>query len=319
MKNLAILTSGGDSPSMNAAIRAITRKAIAEGYNVYGIARGYEGLLNNEFISLQRRDVGSIVNKGGTMLKTARCLEFKEESNQKKAYEILKKNNIDILGVIGGDGSMRGAMALSALGMPTFTIPATIDNDMNGTDYTLGFDTSVNTVLDAVNKIRDTTMAHERVAIVEVMGRSAGHIAVQAGLACGAEAVLIPEYPLSLEKVCERLNQTHQNGKHYSILLVAEGAYSSYEVANYIRANTYLSPSVTVLGYLQRGGSPSAHDAIMAALYGNQAIEEIKKGNKNFLVGSHKENVVIVPYEEAVHQHYPVKDEEYNLINILSQ
>lgn len=317
IKNLAILTSGGDAPGMNAAVRAVTRKAIFEGFNVFGISRGYEGLLNGEFQPLLRRDVGGIVNKGGTFLKTARCVDFKLPENQEKGYQILREQGIDVLVVIGGDGSMAGARALSRLGMPTITLPGTIDNDMCGTQYTIGFDTCLNTILEAVSRIRDTTTAHERVAIVEVMGRHAGHIAVQAGLACGAEAALIPERPMPLVKLCERLYETHKNGKTYSIIIVAEGAYSGYEVADFVRAHTYLAPNVTVLGYLQRGGAPSARDAIMAARMGEKAVDAVIAGELDSLIGYIGGKVVATPYEKAVTMHFSSEEKAYELITVL--
>lgn len=319
MKNIGILTSGGDAPGMNAVIRAVTRKAIHEGFGVYGIHRGYEGLLKNEIELLTRRDVGGIVNKGGTTLKTARCLEFKEAASQKLAYHILKAHNIDALIVVGGDGSMAGARALSALGMPTITIPGTIDNDMCGTEYTIGFDTALNTVLEAVNKIRDTTIAHERVAIIEVMGRHSGHIAVQAGLACGAEVVLVPEAPMPLDEMCSSLKATHLSGKTYSIVIVAEGVCSGYEVCDYIRQHTEFKPSVTVLGYLQRGGSPSARDSIMAALMGEKAVEALVNGQVNALIGYINSKVAIVPYDEAVNLKFGLDENAYKLINVLGR
>ncbi len=318
MKRIALLTSGGDAPGMNAAVRAITRKALYEGLEVFGIMHGYEGLLNEEIVPLQLRDVGGIVNKGGTILKTARCLEFQELSYQQKGYAILRKYGIEALVVIGGDGSMAGAESLSKLGMPTITIPGTIDNDMAGTEYTIGFDTALNTVLEAVNKIRDTTTAHERVAVIEVMGRHAGHIAVQAGIACGAEIVLIPERSMSLDEACRRLYETYRSGKTYSIIIVAEGAYSAAEVHDYIEANTEFSPSMTILGYLQRGGSPSARDSIMAALMSEKAIDLLLKGTYHCLVGSIQGHIVGTPYEEAKKLRFSVTDEEYELINILS-
>lgn len=318
MRNIAILTSGGDAPGMNAAIRAITRKAIYEGWNVYGIRRGYAGLLKGDIFPLLRRDVGSIVNKGGTMLKSARCLEFKNRHEQTKAYGILRKHEIDALVVIGGDGSMAGAEALSELGMPTITIPGTIDNDMCGTEYTIGFDTALNTIVEAVSKIRDTTTAHERVAIVEVMGRHAGHIAVASGLACGAEIVLVPENPIPLEEVKNKLLATHESGKTYSIIIVAEGAYKAYDVNNYLEEHTYFKPSVTVLGYLQRGGSPSAKDAIMAALMGEAAIDALSRGEENALIGFVDNQVQAIPYEKAKTMCFPVKEDMYKLISVLS-
>lgn len=319
MKNLAILTSGGDAPGMNAAVRALVRKGIYEGYNVYGVRKGFEGLLQGELELLNRRDVGAILNKGGTMLKTARCPEFKELANQEKGVAVLKEHNIDALLVIGGDGSMAGAMAVSKLGIPTITIPGTIDNDMCGTQYTIGFDTALNTIVDAVGKIRDTSTAHDRVAIVEVMGRHAGHLAVQAGLACGAEMVLIPEKPMGLDDVCNHLEASNKAGKTNSIIMVAEGAYRSFEVCAYIKKHLPISPSVTVLGYLQRGGAPSAKDAAMAALMGEKAIDSLKAGVMNCLIGVMDCGIEAVPYEKAKELRYPISEAQYKLISVLAR
>lgn len=318
MKNIAILTSGGDSPGMNAAVRAVTRCAVDKGLNVYGIKRGYSGLLNREIIELDRRDVGGVVQKGGTFLGTSRCLEFKEPENQQKAYDILREYEIDGLVVIGGDGSMAGARCLSKLGMATVTLPGTIDNDMRGTERTIGFDTSLNTIIEAVSKIRDTISSHARVAVVEVMGRHAGHLALHAGLACGAEVVLLPENPMPLEKMCERLYETHKNGKSYSIVLVAEGAYSGYEVHEYIKKYTYFDPTVTVLGYIQRGGAPSARDCLLGALMGDMAVDSLLDGNYNCLIGWLDGKVVATPYDEAAIMELPLDEKMYNLLMVLS-
>lgn len=303
---------------MNAAIRAITRKAIHEGFSVYGIERGFEGIINSEIRPLHARDVGGIITTGGTILRTARYPEFKNLEVQQKAYGILKNYGIDYLIVLGGDGSQAGAEALMRLGQPTITIPCTIDNDMNGTQYTIGFDTALNTVVDAVGRIRDTSNSHERVAIIEVMGRHAGHIALQAGLACGAELVLVPEYPMPLDKVCEHINKTHQLGKEYSIILVAEGAYSSGEVKEYIKSHTYFDPSLTVLGYLQRGGSPSALDAILAARMSEIAVDSLVCGQQDCIIGYVDGRIRAIPYNMSKTMHFGIDKDQYELISILS-
>ncbi len=319
MKNIGVLTSGGDSPGMNAVVRSVTRTGIAAGFNVYGIKQGYAGLLARDIIPLKRRDVGGIVQQGGTFLKTARCLDFKDPEVQKKGKAILDEFGIEGLVVVGGDGSMTGARALSNLGIPTVTIPGTIDNDMNGTEYTIGFDTTLNTVIDAVSKIRDTISSHGRVAVIEVMGRHAGHLTLNAGIACGAEVVLLPEEPISLKEMAERLYETHSNGKKYSIVLVAEGAYSAYEVYNYLKDNTYFDPTVTVLGYIQRGGSPSARDNIMAALMGEAAVNAFATGvGTNGLVGYINGKVVVTPYDEVDNFKFPIDDHLYKLLRVLS-
>ena len=319
MKRIDILTSGGDAPGMNAVIRSVTRSAIYEGLDVVGIQRGFLGVLEGDFVPLTRRSVGNIVNKGGTILKTSRCPEFKEPAQQQVGYDNLLRHGIDGLVVVGGDGSMCGARVLSDLGLPTVTIPGTIDKDMNGTDYTIGFDTALNTIIDGVSKIRDTSTAHDRVAIVEVMGRHAGHIAVYAGVACGAEVVLTPEVPMTLEEVKQSLENTTKNGKKNSIIIVAEGAYSAYEVAQYIKEHTTYSPSVTVMGYLQRGGSPSAYDALMAARLGEAAVKAMLDGCKHHLIGVHCHQISPIAYETAEVSAFPLDTSLYQLIRILGQ
>ena len=303
---------------MNATIRALTRKAIHEGFEIFGIERGYLGIIEEKIFPLSNRDVGGIITQGGTMLKTARFPEFQNEEIQRKAYDILKVHDIDHLVVIGGDGSMRGATGLSKLGMSTMTIPCTIDNDMGGTQYTIGYDTALNTVVDAVGRIRDTSNSHERVAIVEVMGRKAGHIALKAGLACGAEIVLVPENPMPLHAVCRHLKETQIRGKEYSVILVAEGAYNSGEVKAFIKEHTEFDPSLTVLGYLQRGGGPSAFDAILAARMGESCLNLLMSGVDNRLVGYIDGHIRALSYEEAERLEFPIDEKDYRLLSILS-
>lgn len=316
---VAVLTSGGDAPGMNAAVRALVRYSASKGIAVQGICRGYEGLLRHESIPLTVRSVGSIVHRGGTLLKTARCEEFKEEKAQKEAMAYLRSLDIDCLFVIGGDGSLKGAQALSKLGMPTITIPGTIDKDMAGTEYTIGFDTAINTVIQAASHIRDTAYSHERVAIVEVMGRDAGYIALYAGLACGAECTLLPEYPMELDKVCADLMESHKTGKLSSIILVAEGAASGKEVQEYIQQHTYLETTLTVLGYIQRGGSPTARDTIAAALFAKKAVDCAIEGKVNGLVGEQEGTVCWIPYEELGEKQYRVDRSVYDLVRILGK
>lgn len=316
---IGVLTSGGDAPGMNAAIRGVTRCAIQKGLAVEGIVRGYEGLLSHETMPLNRRDVGEIIHRGGTMLRTARCLEFLETDTQKKALDYLHKLEIDALVVIGGDGSMRGAQALSRLGMPTVTIPGTIDNDMMGTQYTVGFDTSVNTVLESVNKIRDTAFSHDRVAVIEVMGRHAGFIALHAGMASGAEAVLVPEHPVDLQSLCEHLAESHRMKKMSSIVVVAEGAAKGSDVVDYIRNHTYLEPNLTVLGYVQRGGSPSAYDAIIAGMFSQKAVDSLVAGTYNCVIGLINNLVVATPYTEAENLRFPIDENMYQLVHWLGR
>jgi 6-phosphofructokinase 1 len=296
VQRIAVLTSGGDAPGMNAAIRAVVRKGIYHGLDVLGIERGYEGLINGRFLVMNSGSVAGIIQHGGTVLKTARSEAFKTPEGFAAAVAQLRSRNIDGLVVIGGDGSMAGAVKLSEAGISTMVIPATIDNDMADTEYALGFDTALNTVLDAVNKIRDTAESHQRVAVVEVMGRSAGHIALMAGLACGAEAILLPEQAINMEAMCHGLKQSFRRGKLYSIVMVAEGVGKGYDIAAQIAAYTDFKPHVTVLGYIQRGGSPSALDNIMGSRLGGMTIDSIIKGNVNCLVAYQGGNLVTVPY-----------------------
>jgi 6-phosphofructokinase 1 len=298
-QSIAVLTSGGDAPGMNAAIRAVIRKGIYHGFSVYGVLRGYQGLIGGEFIPLQLNSAAGIIHQGGTMLKTARSEAFKTPEGFNVAVRQLRDKGIDVLVVIGGDGSMAGAAKFAAEGIKTIVIPATIDNDMPGTDYTIGFDTAVNTILEAVNKIRDTAASHERVAVVEVMGRHSGQLALEAGLACGAEAVLIPEVPTNMDAVCQGLIQSHKRGKLYSIVIVAEGAGKAYAVAEEIRTRTPFSAHVTVLGYIQRGGSPSATDNIAASRMGALAVDCIVDGRYNCLIAQQQAGLVAIDYEQA--------------------
>ena len=319
INKIGVLTSGGDAPGMNAAIRGVTRYAIQKGLTVEGIIRGYEGLLSHETRPLGRRDVGAIIHRGGTMLRTARCLDFKEKETQKKAAAYLRELEIDALVVVGGDGSMRGAQALSRWGIPTITIPGTIDNDMMGTQYTLGFDTAVNTVLESVNKIRDTAFSHDRVAVIEVMGREAGFIALNAGMASGAEAVLVPEHPVNLAALCRHLEESHRMKKLSSIVIVAEGAAKGADVVDYIKEHTYLSPNLTVLGYVQRGGAPSAYDAIMAGRFAQKAVDSLLAGTYNCVVGLIDNRVVATPYSEAEALRYPIDENLLRLVHLLGR
>lgn len=318
IKRIAVLTSGGDAPGMNAAIRAVVRKGIHHGFEVFGVERGYAGILNGEFNLLNTHSVAGIIQHGGTMLKTARSEEFKTEEGFALAVKNIQENYIDYLVVIGGDGSMAGAVKLTAAGIPTIVIPATIDNDMPGTEYTIGFDTALNTVLDAANKIRDTAESHERVAVIEVMGRSAGHIALMAGLACGAEVILLPEKPLNIEAVCEGLKRSNKRGKLYSIVMVAEGVAKGYDIASQIAENTGFNPNITVLGYIQRGGNPTAQDNITASRMGVAAIDCILKNDINCLIALQKGEIIAVPYEKTTEYKRGIDLSLYETAGILS-
>ena len=317
---IGVLTSGGDSPGMNAAIRGVTRYALYMGIAVEGILRGYEGLLRKESIPLDRRSVGEIIHRGGTMLKTARSEEFKQTSAQHRGIQFLRSKGIDGLVIIGGDGSMKGAECLGKLGMPTITIPGTIDNDMAGTEYTIGFDTAVNTVLSSVNKIRDTAFSHDRVAIVEVMGRYAGFIALYAGMTCGAEIILIPEQKVLLSEISEHLKISHQQGKTSSIIIVSEGAAHGHDVYQYLQKYaTDMNPSLTVLGYVQRGGAPTARDIMMASLFAEKAVKMLMSGEKNSIIGLMHCNIVATPYEKAQQYKFKINKSIYDLVHILGK
>jgi 6-phosphofructokinase 1 len=317
-KRLAVLTSGGDAPGMNAAIRAVTRKGLYHGFEVFAVEHGYQGLVNGEFSPMQLSSVAGIISQGGTVLRTARSELFKTEEGFAKAVWQIKEQGIDVLVVIGGDGSMRGAQKLAATGVSTVVIPASIDNDMPGTEYCIGFDTALNTILDAVSKIRDTIASHDRVAVVEVMGRNSGQLALLSGIACGSEAIFLPEIPMDIQTVCDGLIESFQRGKKYSIVLVAEGAGKGQDIAARIAACTKFSTHVTVLGYIQRGGSPSATDNIMASRMGAIAVDAILRGEVNFLVALREGHLVSVPYGTEADFRPSIDVDQYNLVRILA-
>lgn len=317
MKKIAVLTSGGDAPGMNAAVRSVVRTATALGLDVYGIDRGYAGLLADEINVLTNRDVGGIILRGGTILKTARCMEFFHEENQRKSAEILKKYEIDGLVVIGGDGSVQGAAILSKLGIPTVTIPGTIDNDMHGTDQTIGHDTAVNEVVNAVSRIRDTASAHDRAALIEVMGRFAGNIALDAGLACGAEYILVPEVPFSREKLAQSLLAQLEQGRTNSIIICAEGADDGRALSDWLHERTNIDICTTVLGFVQRGGGPSAADSILASELGAAAVKALLEGKTAALVGMHGGKVRILDYDKADQEEKIFRKDRYELAGIL--
>lgn len=275
MKNIAVLTSGGDAPGMNAAIRAVVRKGNKEGFNVYGISHGFLGLIRGDFKKLEVRDVGDIIHRGGTILYSARCEEFKEVDVQKEAVKNLEEHDIDTVIVIGGDGSFRGALALESHGIKTIGIPATIDNDIPFTEYTIGFDTSLNTILEAIDRIRDTATSHERTFIVEVMGRESGALALYSSLASGAEVSLVPEVVEDMPKVIEKVEESIKLGKKHSIVIVAEGAMSADECSKMITEALNIEVRTSVLGHIQRGGKPTARDRIYASRLGSTAIDLI--------------------------------------------
>ena len=286
IKTIGVLTSGGDAPGMNAAIRAVVRKACAAGKNVKGIRRGYQGLLEEDIIDMSRHSVSDIVDKGGTILFTARCAEFRTEEGQKKGAEICRKHGIDGLVVIGGDGSYAGAQKLAALGINTVGVPGTIDLDIACTEYTIGFDTAVNTAMQAIDKVRDTSTSHERCSIIEVMGSNAGYIALLCGIANGAEDILIPErYDYDEQKIINNIISNRKKGKKHHIIINAEGIGHSTSMARRIEAATGVETRATILGYMQRGGSPTCRDRVYATMMGSMAVDLLCAGKTNRVVG----------------------------------
>lgn len=285
-KTIAVLTSGGDAPGMNAVIRAVVRTGLRNGYKVKGILRGYAGLLQEEIIDLESSSVSNIIEKGGTILYTARCNEFLTEAGQARGAEVCKKYGIDGVVVAGGDGSFRGARALASLGIKTIGVPCTIDLDINSTDYTIGFDTSVNTAMEAIDKIRDTSTSHERCSIIEVMGRSAGYIALWCGIASGAEEILLPElYDGNEQAIVNRITEARKTGKSHFIIINAEGVGHSTSMARRIEAATGIETRATILGYMQRGGSPTCRDRVAATVMGERAAQLLIDGMSNRVVG----------------------------------
>jgi 6-phosphofructokinase 1 len=303
---------------MNAAVRAVVRKAIYQGLEVVGIQRGYYGLLKKEFIPLNLRSVGDIIQRGGTMLRTARCEEFKSQPGVLEGVQNIQEQGIEGLVVIGGDGSFRGALALAQHGLPVVGIPATIDNDLEGTDYSIGYDTALNNVVDAIDKIRDTATSHERTFILEVMGHKSGQIALIAGLAGGAESILIPEVPYDIDELIFKLDRGISRGKLHSIIVVAEGAGSGVEIGEQIRQRTGHEIRVTILGHVQRGGSPTVVDRLLACRMGARAVDMILRGETNKMVGIRSRNLVVVDLEEVLQQNRELDLELYELAGILS-
>ncbi|KIL43824.1 6-phosphofructokinase [Jeotgalibacillus soli] len=295
MKRIGVLTSGGDAPGMNPAVRAVVRKAIFHGLEVYGIYQGYQGLISGNIKKLELGSVGDIIHRGGTTLYSARCEEFKTKEGQQKGIEQLKRHGIEGLVVIGGDGSYMGAKALTEQGFPCIGVPGTIDNDIPGTDFTIGFDTALNTVIHAIDKIRDTATSHERTFIIEVMGRDAGDLALWAGLSGGAETILIPEDPYDIDLIAERIKKGHARGKKHSIIIVAEGVMSGTDFSNLLKEKTSIETRVSVLGHMQRGGSPTAADRVLASRLGARAVELLMDGKGGRSVGIEKN--VLVDYD----------------------
>ena len=318
MKTIGILTSGGDAPGMNAAIRAVVRSAIYYGCKVYGFNRGYKGLIEEDIYEMNLSSVGDIIHKGGTILKSSRCEEFKTEEGRLLAVRVLEKYGIDCLVVIGGDGSFNGAQKLSELGFPAIGIPGTIDNDLAYTDYTIGFDTTVNTIIEAIGNIRDTSYSHERVNIIEVMGRHCGDLALYAGLAGGAETIIVPEKNYNVEDVCNKLRTTQKRGKRHSIIVIAEGVGNAQDLGKEIIAETGADLRVTILGHVQRGGSPSAFDRILASRMGVRAVELLLDGKSARVVGIRDNHIIDMDINEALKMTRPFDKATYEMAKILS-
>ena len=300
-KTIGVLTSGGDAPGMNAAIRAVVRAGVNKGHRVMGVRRGYEGLLNGDAVEMDLRSVCDILQRGGTILYTARCEEFKTPEGLQKGVDMCHKLGIDGLVVIGGDGSFRGARNLSNAGIPCIGLPGTIDNDIASTEYTIGFDTAVNTVVENVDRLRDTSQSHDRCSVVEVMGRRAGHIALYAGVSCGAIATLIPERPFDIDQdIIARMRATLKTGKHHFIVMVAEGVGNSQEICQYIEEKTGIESRLTVLGHVQRGGTPTAMERVHASVMGYRAVELLEQGKGNRVVGIQNNRIVDYDINEAL-------------------
>jgi 6-phosphofructokinase 1 len=318
MKRIGVLTSGGDAPGMNAAVRAVVRTAIYNNIEVMGIIRGYNGLINKNIKPMGISSVSDILQRGGTVIHTARSKEFRAKQGQEKAVNTLNEFNIEGLIVIGGDGSFRGAQKLSELGINTIGIPGTIDNDIPCTDYTIGFDTAVNTALESISKIRDTSTSHERANIIEVMGRNCGNIALFSGLAGGAEAIIVPEKGFNVDEVCEKIVKGKNRGKLHSIVVLAEGAGEAYEVGKQIQHKTGIETRTTILGYIQRGGSPSAFDRILASRMGSMAVDLLLNGKTSRVVCIQKNEYLDMDINEALSMEREFNNEVYNVSKILS-
>jgi len=319
---IGVLTSGGDSPGMNAAIRAVVRTGIYHGLEVFGIMRGYSGMVENDIKKMEGRSVANIIQRGGTILKTSRCQEFLTPEGRKKAYENLKKHGINGLVIIGGDGSFRGAQIFSnEFDIPCIGLPGTIDKDIAGTDFTIGFDTAVNTAVEAIDKIRDTADAHDRLFIIEVMGRDAGYIALHSGIATGAENILIPERKTEIENIIEQLAEKERRKKLVNLIVVAEGEEfgGGNEVAKFIKSRLPLMEvRVCILGHIQRGGSPSCMDRLIASRMGFHAVESLMEGRHNVFVGIVNNKMNYIPLDEAIKKKQRISEEWLRIVKILA-
>ncbi|MCR5254971.1 MAG: 6-phosphofructokinase [Acetatifactor sp.] len=319
IQTIGVLTSGGDAPGMNAAIRAVVRVAIARGLKVKGIKKGYQGLLNEEIVDLEAKDVSDMIQRGGTILGTARCLEFKTVEGQERGAEVCRKHGIDGIVVIGGDGSYRGAQALSRQGINTIGLPGTIDLDIACTEYTIGFDTAVNTAMEAIDKVKDTSSSHERCSIVEVMGRNAGYIALWCGIANGAEDILLPEkYDFDEQKIINNIIDRRRKGKTHHIIINAEGIGHSTSMARRIEAATGIETRATILGHMQRGGNPSAKDRFTASIMGAKAVDTLIAGETNKVIGLKHGEFVAIDIEEALGMTKGIDEYEIEVAKLLS-
>ena len=324
IKTIGVLTSGGDAPGMNAAIRAVVREAIVKGLKVKGIRRGYAGLLQEEIVDMEAKDVSDIIERGGTILQTARCMEFTTPEGQQKGAEICKKHGIDGIIVIGGDGSFKGAQKLAALGINTIGLPGTIDLDIACTEYTIGFDTAVNTAMEAIDKIRDTSTSHERCSIVEVMGRGAGYIALWCGMATGAEDILIPEsfdgnLPKVEQQIIEHLLRNRAKGKTHHMVINAEGVGHSYSMAKRIESATGIETRATILGHMQRGGSPTAKDRVYASMMGAYAVDLLCAGKTNRVVGYQNGRFMDMDIDEGLAMTKDIDEYQLQIAHLLGK
>ena len=320
IQTIGVLTSGGDAPGMNAAIRAVVRAALEKGMKVKGIFKGYQGLLDEEIIDMDKSSVSDIIQKGGTILYTARCMEFMTEEGQKRGAEICKKHGIDGLVVIGGDGSFRGAQKLSGLGINAIGVPGTIDLDISCTEYTIGFDTAINTALDAIDKVRDTSTSHERCSIIEVMGRHAGYIALWCGIACGAEDILLPErYDGDEQTLINHVIETRKRGKKHHIIINAEGIGHSASMAKRIEVATGVETRATILGHMQRGGTPTCKDRMIASLMGAYAVDLLTQGKTKRVVAMKNGAICDFDIDEALAMKKDIDEYEFEISQILSK
>ena len=313
MKTIGILTSGGDAPGMNAAVRAVTRTAIKKGMKVYGIRRGYNGLIHGDIIEMDERTVSDIIQRGGTCLYTARCPEFRTEEGLQKAKAKCQELGLEGIVVIGGDGSFRGAADLSARGILCVGLPGTIDNDIACTEYTIGYDTAMNTVVEMVDKLHDTMQSHDRCSVVEVMGRKAGHIAINAGIAVGATAIIVPEREYDLYKIAKKMLESKKTGKEHFIIMVAEGVGNSQKIADILQEKTDIDSRATILGHVQRGGSPTLRDRVVASQMGYYAVGLLEQGIGNRVVGMQDNKIVDFDIQEALSMKKPFDEELFKM------